>query len=87
MVAVIYPPTMYESKDFELWRNVKSGKRHLLTRGYTTAWCGADIHNGGRGWHVWVRKDIFGVTYLKKYLANAESRAYTCKRCINQWEA
>lgn len=86
MVSVIFPPTMRESKDFEMWRNVKSGKTHIVTRGYMTAWCGADMHNGGRGWLMWVNRGAVGVTYMQKYLANAESRRYTCKRCISQWE-
>ena len=73
-----------ESKDYELWKNTKSGKWHIVTYGYGMTWCGTDIT--GRAWLSWTNLGRCSASYMQRYMDTQSMKSFTCKRCTNQWE-
>ena len=68
-------------KAFKTYRNSATHVSHIVTPGYTDAWCGTSIYS----WLKYSDRGYCSAEWLDKAVENRDNRI--CKRCANMWRS
>jgi len=78
--SLIITAEHYDYGSYEIHRNEKTGKCHVVTKGYIQAWCGAKVND----YYQWSNRGSYRDVGIDSLFA---ASSYMCKRCAKQWRS